>query len=199
MKYKIKKCVLALKLTKEFLLEEYSLDRKNKSAQIIGDECGRSKSVIYYYLNKYKIKIKTQSEAMNGKKRKAHTEETKQKISESKIGSKNPMYGKCGESNPNWQGGKTKDKTGYILIYSPNHPYKVQNKIRENRLVVESQIGRYLLLTEVVHHINCIKSDNRPENLICFTSNSAHTRFHKDPNNVKPEEIIFDGRKLKRR
>lgn len=31
---------------------------------------------------------------------------------------------------------------------------------------------------------------------MCFSSNSAHKRWHKDPKNVKPEEIIFDGRKL---
>lgn len=27
---------------------------------------------------------------------------------------------------------------------------------------------------------------------------SAHQRFHKNPNNVKPKEIIFDGKKLQR-
>lgn len=36
-----------------------------------------------------------------------HSEETKQKISICKIGSKNPMYGKKGDKNPSWKGGKT--------------------------------------------------------------------------------------------
>lgn len=29
-----------------------------------------------------------------------------------------------------------------------------------------------------------------------FINTSAHIRFHKNPNNVKLKEIIFDGRKL---
>jgi hypothetical protein len=31
--------------------------------------------------------------------------ENKEKIRQSKLGSKNPMYGKCGEKHPNWNGG----------------------------------------------------------------------------------------------
>lgn len=50
--------------------------------------------------------------------------------------------------------------------------------------------------TEKVHHLDEIRNNNNPKNLMAFVSNSAHIRFHKNPNNVKPEEIIFDGRKL---
>jgi len=32
---------------------------------------------------------------------------------------------------------------------------------------------------------------------MAFINKSAHIRFHGNPNNVKPEEIIFDGRLLK--
>jgi len=46
------------------------------------------------------------------------------------------------------------------------------------------------------HHRNKIKDDNRLENLIGFTSESTHKRFHSDPAKVKPEEIFFDGRLL---
>jgi len=115
-------------------------------------------------------------------------------------GKNNYFFGKHfkGKNHPYWKGGKTKDKDGYIYIYKPKHPFhNNKNYVLKHRLVVEKHIGRYLLLKEQTHHLNENTSDNKPQNLMAFTSNSAHQRFHKNPNNVKPSEIIFDGRKLK--
>jgi len=92
--------------------------------------------------------------------------------------------------------GRTKHFLGYIWIYKPNHPFcGVKKVVLEHRLVVEEMIGRYLTPKETVHHINEVKDDNRPQNLMAFISKSAHIRFHSNPDNVKPSEIIFDGRK----
>lgn len=102
-----------------------------------------------------------------------------------------------GEKHYNWQGGKRKDSYGYVLIYMPQHPFC--NKARyvpEHRLIVEKQISRYLKSTEEVHHLNEIKDDNKLQNLMAFINDKAHKRFEHNPDNVKPEEIIFDGRKL---
>ena len=83
-----------------------------------------------------------------------------------------------GKNNPSWKGGKTVDKSGYILVYSPNHPYRDNhNYVREHRLVMEKIIGRYLLPEEVVHHINNVNDDNRPENLEVMTQ-SKHAKNH---------------------
>ena len=80
-----------------------------------------------------------------------------------------------GKNNSNWRGGKKIDKTGYILIHKPNHPFSnSQGYVREHRLVAEKCLSRYLKKTEVVHHINKVKSDNRVENLFLFQSNSEH-------------------------
>lgn len=58
------------------------------------------------------------------------------------------------------------DKNGYIYVFRPDHPCANRNgKILEHRLIMEAQIGRYLLPDETVHHRNGIKHDNRPENL----------------------------------
>ena len=110
---------------------------------------------------------------------------------------KENMRGKTGEKSISWKGGKRITKSGYVYIYKPKHPFTTTNKtVFEHRLIVEKQIGRYLLPEETTHHLNEIRDDNRPENLMAFTSKSAHIRFHKNPDNVKSSEIIFDGRKL---
>ena len=98
--------------------------------------------------------------------------------------------------NFNWKGGKTIDSNGYVCILKPNHLFcNFNGYIFEHRFVIEQQIKRYLLPKECGHHLGN-KNDNRPCMLMAFNSNSAHQRFHKNPHNVKPEEIIFDGRKI---
>jgi hypothetical protein len=116
----------------------------------------------------------------NGRK---HSDETRKKLREFK-----------GEKAKHWEGGRRIDKSGYIHIYNPNHPFKTKNNcVMEHRLVVEERIGRYLIPGETVHHLEKT-DDNRPQMLIAFITDSAHQRFHNNPDNVNPSEIIFDGR-----
>lgn len=77
-----------------------------------------------------------------------------------------------------WGGGWRVNKDGYIEIYVDQHPNhrKYTKYILEHRLVMEKAIGRYLLRTEVVHHKNGVKDDNRIENLQLFSENSEHLR-----------------------
>jgi hypothetical protein len=98
------------------------------------------------------------------------SEETKKKISDSHKADK------CYK----WKGGKYRDKRGYVLIYSTEHPYCNSNGyVFEHRLVMEKHIGRVLLPDEVVHHINSIIDDNRIENLMLFANNKLHRNYHK--------------------
>ena len=98
-----------------------------------------------------------------------------------------------GAKNPRWKNGKYKAKTGYIFIQKTEHPNcDCKGYIMEHRLVVEKQIGRYLLLTEKVHHIGA-KNDNRPHMLMAFINHSAHKRFEMG-GQYSESEIVFDGR-----
>ena len=84
-----------------------------------------------------------------------------------------------GEGHPEWNGGELIDRHGYISVYSPGHPYarKPRRKyVLKHRLVMESKLGRYLLPSEVVHHIDANPQNNDPSNLIVFQTNSKHLK-----------------------
>lgn len=82
-----------------------------------------------------------------------------------------------GPGNPSWKGGKI-FHNGYILVKTCGHPRAKHAYVREHILVMEKYLGRYLYMTEVVHHINGNKQDNRIENLQLMKSLSEHTRYH---------------------
>ena len=82
-----------------------------------------------------------------------------------------------GSKSKNWKGGRTM-LNGYVLVYVPNHPNtNSTGYVRENRLVMEKKLGRYLTSDELVHHINGIKDDNRIENLKLMSA-SEHSKYH---------------------
>ena len=84
-----------------------------------------------------------------------------------------------GNNHWNWKGGKTKNTASYILIYQPNHPHKDKDGyVREHRLIAEKYLDRIIKKEEVIHHINHIRTDNRPENLYIFSTQLEHRRFH---------------------
>jgi hypothetical protein len=84
-----------------------------------------------------------------------------------------------GEDNPAWSGGRHKLNTGYVVRLAPGHPFvDARGYVLEHRLVMEQIVGRYLTKDEVVHHVNGVKDDNRPENLQLFPDQATHIRHH---------------------
>ena len=108
--------------------------------------------------------LRGEAHPMKGRK---HSEESLEKMRKAKKAS-----AKRGPENPNWKGSFL--SKGYRYISQPG------GKARpEHRIVMEQILGRPLTPDETVHHINGIKTDNRPENLEVHTR-SAHTRLHAD-------------------
>jgi hypothetical protein len=82
-----------------------------------------------------------------------------------------------GENSPHWSGGRFICTTGYVKIANPESTCRKDRYQWEHRAVVESDLGRRLLPSEVVHHMNGVRDDNRIENLLVFASSGEHTRF----------------------
>ena len=82
-----------------------------------------------------------------------------------------------GDKAPGWKGGLIY-KRGYAFVYNPTHPHHDQEYVKRSRLEMEKKLGRYLETSEIVHHINGNKSDDRIENLF-LTTKSAHSSYHR--------------------
>lgn len=78
-------------------------------------------------------------------------------------------------------------KRGKLRVETPKNTYRNTTRKREDgtvqtlyhRAVMEDYLGRKLLRSEVVHHINGNRYDNRIENLL-LTTQKEHNRIHKE-------------------
>jgi len=75
-----------------------------------------------------------------------------------------------GEKHPRWKGGKPQKDAPRIKVNG--------KKVYVHRIIMAEHIGRDLLPSEVVHHINGDNQDNRVENLRLYANTGEHTRYH---------------------
>ena len=75
-----------------------------------------------------------------------------------------------GSRNIKWKGGTPKDGSGYVMVWTGERKY-----VRRSHLVWEQSRGRKLPEGWVVHHINGVKDDDKPENVAaCPPIKHAH-------------------------
>jgi hypothetical protein len=116
---------------------------------------------------------------------KTHTPEAKAKMSVA-LRERHRREPLLAERHPQWKGGRVM-AGGYVTLLirtlSPEdralaEPMAVQGYVREHRLVAARTLERPLARTEVVHHINGEKADNRPENLAVM-DRAPHQQEHR--------------------
>ena len=108
------------------------------------------------------------------------------------------------EKNPAYNGGKFKDKDGYIRIYNPKHHRANRSgHVYEHIVVMENKLGRLLNKDEVVHHKDGDKTNNYKENLELYKSQGEHLQKHDNYLNMdegmtgKGGRIVIVPKKMK--
>jgi len=142
----------------------------------IAKEVGLTKGAIYSILKCRGIPTRSCKEGIKAKYPNGRVGELASNWKGGRVFMPHPK--KYSNGKGNWQGGRYRTSMGYIYIYSPDHPFRNQDKyVMEHRLAMEKEIGRYLTKDEIVHHKNGDKADNRIENLM-LTKKGAHTSIH---------------------
>jgi len=98
------------------------------------------------------------------------------------------MNRNTGSKNGNWRGGKHISSHGYVkVLVGVDHPLAdSKGYAYEHRLVAMEKLGRLLYHNEITHHLNGIKTDNRPENIVITTSMAEHFSLHRKREDLKP-------------
>ena len=105
---------------------------------------------VKYYLDKYGIPRRSKSEGLNL----------------AYAAGRKHIHPLTGQKNPSWKGGRTSEG-GYIYVRSPSHPRARTNGYVPEHILIWEQIHNQPLPSDwVIHHLNGIGTDNRPENII---------------------------------
>jgi hypothetical protein len=81
----------------------------------------------------------------------------------------------------NWTDKPIIASNGYVLVFvgKDHHLADIRGYAYQHRVIAEQFIGRRLRPQEQVHHINNVKTDNRPENIEIMPSLAHHRVRHR--------------------
>ena len=98
-----------------------------------------------------------------------------------------------GESHPSWKGGRIRYR-GYVLVRQPNHHRaEPSGYVREHILVWEQVNGKPLPKGWIIHHLNGIKDDNRPRNLVALPNKKHYLVLQAKAKRIQELEAIING------
>ena len=90
----------------------------------------------------------------------------------------NPMFGRKGSLAPHWKGGARKMSSGRIQVLQPNHPRATKKRYVSRAVLGWEQANNQPFPEgKEPHHINGIRDDDRPENILPITP-SEHSKLH---------------------
>jgi len=85
-----------------------------------------------------------------------------------------------GELNAAWKGGVYRTSNGYVhRLTNGDHSRAIRGYVLDHILIAEHALGRPLTKPHEVHHVNGVKHDNRPENLVICEDRGYHLLLHK--------------------
>jgi DNA-binding XRE family transcriptional regulator len=148
----------------------------------IAKELGVTRSAIENVMRHLKIKTRDKSEAL------------KFAYSQKKV--KPYLLDRPkGEKSRMWKGGRFKEnRDGYVFLYKPDYYKHHRDKyVLEHQYIWETFNNQKLPENYVVHHLNGIRDDNRPENLVAVPKpqHEKHTLLKLAQKRIRElEEII---------
>jgi len=83
-------------------------------------------------------------------------------------------------------------QNGYVIIYKPDHPEaKSDGSVAEHRYVWEQAHGQRIPKGWVVHHLNGIRDDNRPSNLIALPNQKHNSILQAQYKRIQELEALL--------
>lgn len=145
----------------------------------IAKRLGRSEATVLFYMREHGMKSRPQHQLKGRPKSKASIEKQRKSLTGYKHTDEyRAKLSAAHKGKPHDWANKRRIVHNYISLFEPTNP--MSNKtgyVYEHRKVMADSIGRPLLRTELVHHINGIKTDNRIENLQ-IVSRFEHSQIH---------------------
>ena len=87
-----------------------------------------------------------------------------------------------------------RQKNGYVLILHPGHPrVNRDGYVSEHILVWEQVHGKPLPIGWIIHHLNGIKHDNRPGNLIGLPNKKHYLVLQAKAKRIQELEAMLNG------